>query len=190
VIAAIVLAAGRARRFGSDKRQATGPWQGALLHHVLSLYRPLFSAVTLVIGPDDAFGADAARRFQALAVVNPEPDRGIGRSLALAIDGLGRCDGAVIALGDMPFVPAAVIARVRDGLRDHGRLIAPLCDGQLGFPRGIPAGQFAALAGLDGDRGAGGRLDWSAALTFPVTDAGVLRDIDRPQDVGPTGASP
>jgi molybdenum cofactor cytidylyltransferase len=190
VIRSIVLAAGRSSRFGSDKRQANGPWGGALLHHVLSLYRPFFTSLTLVIGPDDAFGADAARRFQALPVVNPEPERGIGRSLALAIAALGPCDGAVIGLGDMPFVPAALIGQVRDGLRDHGRLIAPWCDGQLGFPRGIPAGEFAALVGLDGDRGAGGRLDWSAALTLAVADSGVLRDIDRPQDVGPTGANP
>ena len=183
--AALILAAGRASRFGADKRRARGPWPGPLLHHVLSLYRPLFAHLAVVTAPDDPFGAEACRIFAAGRVINPEAERGMGRSLAAGaawLEGLG-APCAVIGLADMPFIsPATIAAVAAAGLRS-GRAVAAAFRGEPGFPRALPAALFPALRALSGDRGAGALIDWRAALWLEVEDAGILADIDRPDDI-------
>lgn len=182
---ALILAAGRASRFGSDKRQAEGPWQGKLLHHVLSLYRPLFSSLAVVTGPDDAFGADACRMFGADQVINPEAELGMGGSLACGASWLDSQEAAcaVIGLADMPFIsPATIAAVAAEGVRS-GQPALPVFRGQLGFPRALPAALFPALRALSGDRGASSLVDWKEAARLDVDDAGILQDIDTQADM-------
>jgi molybdenum cofactor cytidylyltransferase len=183
--AAIILAAGAGRRFGSDKRQAVGPWQGPLLHHVLGLFRPCFADLAVVIAPNDRFGADSCSAFAAQALTNPEPERGMGRSLAVAMDWLieGDFSGAVIGLADMPWVPKSAITAVTATLRQSEQAVATSYHGALGFPRGIPRHLFEELRHLDGDRGASARLDWSRAVIVAAAEDGVLRDVDHPEDI-------
>jgi len=183
--AALILAAGLGRRFGADKRQARGPWAGPLLHHVLALYRPLFARLALVTGPGDEFGAEACHAFDAEQVVNPEPDLGIGRSLAAGAVWLEVQNAAcaVIGLADMPFItPATIAAIAAEGLRS-GRAVAPSFQGQLGFPRSLPAALFPKLRTLSGDRGAAALIDWRDAVWLEIEDAGILADIDKPEDI-------
>ncbi len=189
--AALILAAGRGSRFGSDKRRAAGPWQGPLLHHVLGLYRPLFATLGVVTGADDPFGAEACRLFSARQVGNPEAEQGMGTSLAKGAAWLigEEADCALIGLADMPWIRpgtiAAVAAAAAAGLRD-GQAVAPVFDGQPGFPRALPAALFPGLLTLTGDRGAGAVIDWRRALWLDCGDPGILRDIDTPEDVGET----
>jgi molybdenum cofactor cytidylyltransferase len=183
--AALILAAGRGTRFGADKRQALGPWNGPLLHHVLGLYRPLFARLGVVTASDDPFGAEACRLFSASRVINPDAEQGMGASLArgaawLAGEGV---DCAVIGLADMPWIePATIAAIAAEGLR-AGRPVAPAFEGRPGFPRALPAALFPQLLTLSGDRGASSVIDWRQALWLDCEDAGILRDIDTPQDI-------
>jgi molybdenum cofactor cytidylyltransferase len=183
--AALILAAGSARRFGGDKRQALGAWNGPLLHHVLSLYRPLFAQLAVVTVAADDFGDAACRQFGARRLINPAAECGMGSSLAVGIEWLvaGGFAGVVVGLADMPWIAASTIAAVRDALSRDACAVAPAFGAELGFPRGIPAADFARLRGLDGDRGAGALLEWRR---LACGDSGILRDIDRPDDVGET----
>jgi len=183
-ITGLILAAGRSSRFGRDKRRAEGDWDGPLLHHILALYRPHFSELCAVIGPDDEFGAESCRLHAAKAVINPQPERGIGRSLALGVAAL-ECDGVVIGLCDMPWISPDTIAQVRDALVREDRPVAPAIGDEIGFPRGIPSRYFAELRLLDGDRGAATVLDWRQACLIASEDPGISRDIDRPEDINP-----
>jgi molybdenum cofactor cytidylyltransferase len=183
--ACLILAAGRGTRFGSDKRQAGGPWQGPLLHHVLGLYRPLFRALGVVTGPDDPFGEEACRLFSARRIVNPEAEQGMGTSLARGaawlIEEGAAC--AVIGLADMPWiVPETIAAIAAEGLR-AGCAVAPSFEGKPGFPRALPESSFPLLLALSGDRGAAAVIDWRRALWLEGADPGILRDIDTPEDV-------
>ena len=151
--ACVILAAGRGRRFGSDKRRAEGPWSGPLLHHVLGLYRPLFGQMAVVIGPDDSFGAEACRRYSARTLINPEAELGMGRSLAVGAGWLIE-EGAVcavIGLADMPWISPDTIAEVAAVGRARGQPVAPAYRGTIGFPRALPAVLFPTLAKLSGD---------------------------------------
>jgi len=183
-VAALILAAGRGSRFGSDKRRAAGPWSGPLLHHVLGLYRPLFGALAVVTGPDDPFGEEACRLFSAHRIVNPAAEQGMGTSLArgaewLIAEGVG-C--AVVGLADMPWIRPETIAAVAAAGLD-GQAVAPSFEGKPGFPRKLPAASFPELLTLTGDRGASAVIDWRQALWLDCGDPGILRDIDKPEDV-------
>ena len=182
--AALILAAGRGSRFGSDKRQATGPWDGPLLHHVLGLYRPLFRTLGVVTGPDDRFGDEACRLLSAQRIVNPQAEEGMGTSLARGADWLvGQgADYAVVGLADMPWIRPETIAAVAAAGAD-GQTVAPAFGGKPGFPRALPASLFPELQRLTGDRGASAVIDWRQALWLDCQDPGILRDIDKPEDV-------
>lgn len=183
--ACVILAAGRSARFGSDKRRAMGPWGGPLLHHIVKLYRPFFADLAVVIRPDDHFGLEACEASAAIPLINPEAERGMGRSLAIGAAWLRDIDAscAVIALGDMPWIdPGTISAVAAEGLA-HQCPVAPVFQGRLGFPRALPASLFSELVTLTEDRGASSLLDWEKAHLFDCKDPGILRDIDTPSDI-------
>jgi molybdenum cofactor cytidylyltransferase len=155
------------------------------LHHIIKLYRPLFSDLAVIIRPDDPFGLDACVRHGAVALVNPEAERGLGRSLAIGAEWLRDIDApcTVIALGDMPWIePETISAVAAEGLA-HRCPVAPAFRGQFGFPRALPATIFPQLALLTEDRGASSLLEWETARRLDCDDPGILRDIDTPSDI-------
>lgn len=183
-IACVILAAGRGTRFGSDKRQAEGPWKGPLLHHVLGLYRPHFAKLAVVIGPEDGFGAEACALFSAVSRINPDPERGMGSSLAAGAAWLieEAASAVIIGLADMPWISPATIAAVA---RAAGPSVpvAPVHEGKPGFPRALPSLLFPALTRLSGDKGASSLFDWREAHLIECCDPGILRDIDVMGDI-------
>ncbi len=191
-MACVILAAGAATRFGADKRQATGPWKGPLLHHIVTLYRPFFSNLAVVIRPQDRFGLAACEGSAAVPLVNPEAERGMGRSLAIGAAWLREIDApcAVIALGDMPWIdPGTISAVAAEGFAQRCPVV-PVFRGRLGFPRALPAAFFSELIGLTEDRGASSVLDWQKAHRLECEDPGILRDIDTPSDIGEGQSGP
>ena len=183
----ILLAAGSASRFGSNK----------LLH-------PLLTGVPIAV--------TAARRLKAsvprcIAVVRPgaeelsallaaeglettvcaNADEGMGASLACVAKAAGNVDAYLVALADMPFIRASSMEAVRDALIGGAPLVAPYFRARRGHPVGI-AGRFRAeLLAARGDEGARQLLQAHAAelVKIPVGDPGVIRDIDTPADLAP-----
>lgn len=94
--------------------------------------------------------------------------------------------GWVVALADMPMIAPATTQEVAAALLSAGdplALVAPVHAGKRGHPAGFGVGRLDALLALDGERGAG---DWFGADGFVAVatgDAGVLRDIDVPDDL-------
>ncbi len=178
-IGCIVLAAGSGTRFGSDKRLAQ--LEGTtLLERTLGSIAPLFSQRILVLrGGDEALGERHARDWQIVFATHA--DKGMGHSLAAAMDFTGDWEGAVVALADMPFVQAATYQAVRAQL-SAGNLVVPYYRERRGNPVGIGKRFFPELARLQGDQGARFLLQQHAAAVtrLNVEDSGVLRDIDTP----------
>lgn len=184
-VVALVLAAGQARRFGSDKRWARLPDGRSLLDAVIETARLAGLPVNVVLRPGDEAGAACCARQGAQPVWAAAAGQGMGASLAAGLCQLtDRTDAeaAVVMLADMPWVqPETVRALCAAFARERG-LTWPWHQGQPGHPRLLPRAQWPALLDLGGDEGARG-LDWARATRVVVADAGVLRDVDVPQDL-------
>lgn len=178
-IGCIVLAAGAGTRFGSDKRLA--PFGNTtLLAHTLDNIAPAFAQRILVLRTgDEALGAHFTGNWHV--VYAPDASNGMGRSLAAAMPACGDWDGAVVGLGDMPYVRTSTYAAVRDRLT-RATLVVPHYEAQRGNPVGIGGNFFTELLQLQGDQGARALMQrHAAAITrLDVDDAGILRDVDTP----------
>jgi molybdenum cofactor cytidylyltransferase len=189
-IGCVVLAAGAGTRFGSDKRIADFGGD-ALLARTLSLLVPVFTQRVLVLRADDATDEALARRFQGewQVVRAAEASNGMGRSLAAAMEHTKGWEGAVVALGDMPFVRPSTCAAIAARLKP-GTLVVPFHEGQRGNPVGIGSHYFAELTQLQGDQGARVLFERhaQALVRMEVGDPGILRDVDTPDALRAPGA--
>lgn len=184
-IVGILLAAGMGRRFGGDKllhRLSDGTPMAVAAAASL---RAACERVVAVVRPDHE--ALAALLAEAGCEVVPCPDAhlGMGASLAAGVRATADASGWVVALGDMPFIAAgshqAVVARLRDG----ARLAATQYRGRRGHPVGFAGEWLPRLAALAGDQGGKAILDdhGQDLVLCPVDDPGVIRDVDRPEDL-------
>ncbi|MCB1745955.1 MAG: nucleotidyltransferase family protein, partial [Gammaproteobacteria bacterium] len=118
-------------------------------------------------------------------VVCPDAADGMAHSLRAGIAATADADAWLVALADMPFVAVDTLQRLVAALRAGASIALPSHAGRDGHPVGFAASQRDALLALGGDRGARALIEraGSAVRRIAVEDAGVLRDIDRPQDL-------
>ena len=185
-IVGLLLAAGSARRFGSDKLSHNLPHGVAIAVQAARHLRPQVCRVVAVVKPA---ALELSRKLTAEGcevVVCDNAAEGMGASLACAARAAGPADGYLVGLGDMPFVRPSSIAAVRDALVAGAPLAAPFWRARRGHPVGI-AGRFhAELLALRGDEGAKALLGAGHRLVkIAVGDPGVIRDIDTPADLAP-----
>jgi molybdenum cofactor cytidylyltransferase len=188
-ITAILLAAGRAERFGSAKLHAVlnaGPDAGVPIG--VAACRHLRSAIPDVIAivrPDDRALAAALEAEGARIVVAHRADDGMGASLASGMAAVLDASGYVVALADMPWIEASTISRVVQALANGASVAAPVYRGKRGHPVGFASTHRAELLALTGDEGARAILaaHRDALTLIDVEDPGVVRDVDTPEDL-------
>lgn len=110
---------------------------------------------------------------------------GMGTSIAASAQhAIGA--GAMIALGDMPFIQRETIALLLQAFdaSEGENIITPSYDGQRGHPVIFPDKFFPSLTQLKNDIGARSVMNMHAdsLQTIPVEDSGVCKDIDSPED--------
>lgn len=187
-VAAILLAAGSATRFGSDKLLHPLPHDVPIALQAARHLGAVFEEnVFVVIRPEAKALSDLFRSEGCKVVVCENAAEGMGASLACAVRAAGAADGYLVALGDMPFIRASTIAAVRDALAGGALLAAPYFRGRRGHPVGIAAAFRAELEAMKGDEGARRLLEAhpDRLTKIPVGDPGVIRDIDTPGDLAP-----
>ena len=186
-IVGLLLAAGSASRFGSDKLRHALPHGVPIAVQATRHLRSAVQEIFVVVKP----GADELAAYLKAEgceiVVCENAAEGMGASLACAARAAGAADGYLIALGDMPYVRPTSIAAVRDALAGGAPLVAPYFRARRGHPVGISGRFYAELLSLGGDEGAKQLLAVHQAklVKIPVGDPGVIRDIDRPEDLVP-----
>jgi len=183
----LLLAAGAATRFGSDKLRHGLPHGVSIAGQAARTLKTAVSRVVAVTKP----GADELLRQLKTEgceiAVCENAAEGMGASLACAVRAAGRAEGYLVALADMPFARASSVAAVRDALEGGAALAAPYFRSRRGHPVGIAGAFFDELISLKGDEGARQLLAAHAArmVIIPVGDPGVIRDIDTPADLAP-----
>jgi nicotine blue oxidoreductase len=159
VIAAVVLAAGAATRFGAPK-------QRLLLPRVLERVRA--STVDRVVVVSGAYTLET----DAELVPCPEWERGPGASLRCGLRALGSgVEAAVVVLADGPDLAPEAVDRVVDAWRTSGRdVVAASYGGDRGHP--VVLGRAA----WDGIPDEGARA--LEPLLVPCDDFGPPGDVD------------
>ena len=119
-------------------------------------------------------------------VHNPNFAEGLSTSLKAGIAAVPTdADGAIVTLGDMPQVSAALIDRLLLAFDpERGALVViPTIDGKRGNPVVWSRRFFPDLLKVEGDVGArhliGGYAE--AVTEVPLDDGGVLIDVDTPE---------
>lgn len=186
-IVGLLLAAGSAKRFGSDK--LLHPLQHGVPIAVQSArhLKMEIPTVVAVLRPRSEKLAELLRAEGCEVTLCENADEGMGASLACAVRAAGGADGYLVALADMPFVRPSSIAAIRDALASGARIAAPYFRTRRGHPVGISGGFFGQLSELQGDEGARKLFAAHEAglVKVPVGDPGVVRDIDQPGDLAP-----
>lgn len=183
--AAVVLAAGRARRFGADK--LSQPFDGAPL--VGGAIKVACAApverIAIVVRPGSAlqdYCSSVAAQDPRVAVVESD-NEALSDSLRAGLAAVPRLDGTFVFLGDMPCAPPGLAARMAQRL-GAAFAVQPMVDGKPGHPV-LLSPRAAALAQLiQGDRGAGEMLRQHAAEVayMEMDEPGVTLDIDTTAD--------
>ena len=187
-IVGLLLAAGSAKRFGSDKLRHELPHGVAMAVQAARHLHSEIQTVFAVVKPDpDPDLSNQLRKEGCVVVVCDNAADGMGASLACAARAAGEAAGYLVALADMPFIRRSSIAAVRDALAGGAPLAAPYWRGRRGHPVGIAGKFFEDLLALHGDEGAKKLLAANEKLIVkvPLGDPGVIRDIDTPQDLLP-----
>jgi molybdenum cofactor cytidylyltransferase len=190
-VVGLLLAAGAATRFGSDKLSHSLPHGVPIAVQAARHLVPAVSRVVAVVRPGSAqLARDLSLEGCEVAVCENAAE-GMGASLACAASAAAHlepnADGYLIALADMPFLRRTTIAAVRDALSGGAPLVAPYFRARRGHPVGLSHQFFHELLALRGDEGAKRLLATheKQMVKIPVGDPGALRDIDRPEDLAP-----
>jgi molybdenum cofactor cytidylyltransferase len=105
ILAAVVLAAGSARRFGSDKLSATFDGKPLISHAIRAAQAAPVDRVVVVAHPALDLGASTELALVRLA------SGALSDSLRAGLAAAGDVDGLFVFLGDMPLVPHGAASR-------------------------------------------------------------------------------
>jgi molybdenum cofactor cytidylyltransferase len=188
-ITALILAAGRSRRFGRDKRLEPINGLPMLLRTALT-YHGVVSDTIVILGPADHEHAALLASHGIASQLCHESEAGMGSTLAYAVRQHAQAQGWLITPADLPFIQADTVKKVLDASQRH-LLAAPVWQGRRGHPVWFHHTYLPELETLAGDHGAKGILaaNRQDLHLIDVDDAGCVRDIDQASDLpGPVNA--
>jgi molybdenum cofactor cytidylyltransferase len=186
-IAAVVLAAGRSTRMGGPNKLLAEIGGRPLVR--IAVEQALASRakpVIVVTGHERERVEAALKGLPVQFVHNPDFAVGLGGSVRTGIAAVpAAADGAIVCLGDMPQVDAALIDRLITAFApEQGALaVMPTIDGQRGNPVLWSRRFFPDLMAIEGDVGARNLINryGEAVVEVPVTGKGALVDVDTPE---------
>ncbi len=186
-IAAIVLGAGRSSRMGGPNKLLAEIGGRPLVRIVVDQVLASRARPVIVVTGHQRERVEAALKGLLVKFVhNPHFADGLGTSLRAGVGALpAEVDGAIVCLGDMPQVDAALIDRLIGAFDpDAGALaVVPTIDGKRGNPVVWSRRFFPDLMAVEGDIGARhliGRYT-EVVAEVPLTGTAALTDVDTPE---------
>lgn len=170
--ALILLAAGRGSRFGGGKLGSILAGIPLARHAADRLAALPFTRRVAICSPS----TPVLQGFERLMLDPAQAP--LSRSIATGIAALGDEPAAMIALADMPLVPAAHFAALLDAF--DGDVVASRVNGLAMAPAVFGSSHFPALLRLTGDRGAGALLHGARSIEL---DPALALDVDTVDDL-------
>ncbi len=194
-IGAVVLAAGRSSRFRAEGGQEISKLVAVLdgkplVRHAAEAALASRARPVVVVTGHAREAVEAALAGLPLAFAhNADFAGGLASSLKAGAVALpAHVAGALVLLGDMPRIEAALLDRLIDAFAARPLALAavPVHAGRRGNPVLLSRALFAALARLEGDEGARRLLreaDPQRIVEVEVESDGVTLDIDTPGEL-------
>jgi molybdenum cofactor cytidylyltransferase len=186
MIDAIVLAAGRSRRMGSQKLLLPFAGQTVIGHVVDQVLAGNVRNALVVVGHENDAVAGALANKTVTVVVNRGATAEMLGSVRAGLCALPKgATAAVIVLGDQPSIRAGTINQLIDAFQaaDKG-IVVPAHGGKRGHPLLVAARHFHEIQTRYDGAGVRGLLAAHAddVAEIELADSGVLADMDRPED--------
>jgi len=185
MIAGLLLAAGGARRFGSQKLVATVDGV-PLVRRAHDSLAEVVDSVFVVVGAEAPAVSQALESTKATIIVNPDWADGLSTSIrrgiaAVPID----AEAVIVALGDEPEVDARIAVELIATWKNTGRpIVAARYQGVQSHPVLFDRSVFAELSTIEGDVGAKSVI-YRSAERVAFVDVASARpiDVDVPEDL-------
>jgi len=185
-VAAVILAAGESRRYGSPKQLAVVDGR-TLLEHAIDAAASAGASPVIAVVPVWLTRPERLDDEWLRWIRNRFPEQGMSLSLRLGFEAIGDdASAALILLGDQPRVPPDTIAAVL-AARGERPLVAPVADGIPAPPILVERSHFHLVEQLTGDVGLREILRANPELVRLVPVAAHAPDVDTPEDVARLG---
>jgi molybdenum cofactor cytidylyltransferase len=185
MIAGLLLAAGGARRFGSQK--LIEPLDGApLVRQAAARLVSTVDATYVVVGHEAEHVAAAVTDLGLTVVANEAWMEGLSSSLRAGVAALpDDCEAVVVALGDQPLMGLQAVSVVIERWRETRKpIVVTRYDGTRGHPILFARSMWPALAELRGDTGARDLIEQSRAqVAYVDVDSPMPADVDTGADL-------
>ena len=182
-IGLVILAAGNAARFGSNKLLAE---LGGIpvIRRVLSAVPERLRENSVIVTQYEKIAGEAAR-FGIGSVFNSAPGEGINRSIRLGAERLSSCDALLFLVADQPFIRENTLLRLASEAENApGLICCAASGGRRANPCLFPKEFFPELLSLKGDVGGSAVIrahpDRIRLVEVPEDE---LWDCDRPEDL-------
>ena len=185
-IAGIILAAGGSTRMGGQNKLLQMVDGTSLVQKVVgSALNSNIESVYVILGYQAALIRQCISNKSVNWVENSDWSRGMASSIKSGIEALNTdYDGAMILLGDMPFIEPIMINQLL-ALYQKKKIVVPVKDGRQGNPVLFSSAFFADLKLLGGDKGAKPIIKKnpdSVIIANVLTDT-IFHDLDIPDQI-------
>ena len=180
-ICCIVMAAGAASRFGTNKLLQPFGGTALYLRALSAVPAEVFSKTVVVTGTEEIFQAAQAMGFSVLW--NDCPAEGVSRTVRLGLSEAGDCDGALFMTADQPLLSGDTLRRLANAFAETPNQIVSAAHGEKrGNPCIFPRALFPALQNLQGDTGGSAVIRQNHhRLRLVEVPAADLVDCDTPE---------
>ena len=184
---ALIMAAGFSRRFNADKRLAKLADGQYMIEKTINRIRQAGLDYRVAIKVEDQH-LDYIKTLASEQLLLLETSHlGLGHSIAEALQKLdGDVDCCLICLADMPEIKTSTYQSISAAIsHSHLNALIPTYQGKTGNPVAIKRYFFETFKQLQGDKGGKKQLlsQPEHCLFSEVDDAGIIFDIDRPEDL-------
>jgi molybdenum cofactor cytidylyltransferase len=187
---AVVPAAGHSTRMGRPKLSLPLGDRTVLQHVVAALRAGGVEHVLVVIGPHVSELGPLATAAGADVLALPEPTPDMRATVQRGLDWIERHfdprpdDAWLLVPADHPVLDPGVVRQVIATGTDARPIVVPVYDGRRGHPARFAWRHAAGIRELSPDQGINAflRAQVAQVLEMPVTNAGVLTDLDTPDD--------